>query len=123
MSKLPLGVQMYTLRNEQAKDFVATIEQVAQIGYTGIELAGYGNLKSAQECKKAIDDAGLVVCASHTIIETLESDLNRVLDENEHLGNRSIVCPWMPEQRRQDASGWKQAAESLTKIGAQCKKR
>jgi len=123
MSKLPLGVQMYTLRNEQAKDFVATIEQVAQIGYTGIELAGYGNLKSAQECKKAIDDAGLVVCASHTIIETLESDLDRVLDENEHLGNRSIVCPWMPEQRRQDASGWKQAAESLTKIGAQCNKR
>jgi sugar phosphate isomerase/epimerase len=123
MTTLPLAVQLYTLRNETAKDFAGTLKKVAEIGYKGVELAGYGNLKSAADARKALDDAGLVVCAAHTVIEQLESDLDRVLDDARVLKHKTIVCPWMPEERRQNADGWKQAAASLTKIGQTCQQR
>jgi sugar phosphate isomerase/epimerase len=80
-------------------------------------MAGYGNLKSAAEAKKALDDAGLKVSGAHASIDLLEKDLEKVLDENQTLGNTNLVCPWMPENRRKDAAGWKQVAQSLNRIG------
>ena len=123
MSNISLAVQMYTLRNEQAKDFAGTIKEIARIGYSGVELAGYGNLKSARDVKKALDDAGLKVCGGHWIIEQLETELPKILDENEVLGNKTIVCPWMPEERRQSADAWRKTAAALTRIGGECQKR
>src|SRR2546423_407305 len=120
MTNISLAVQLYTLRNEQAKDFAGTIKELAKIGYTGVELAGYGNLKSAREVKKALNDANLKVCGGHWIIEQLEAELPRILDENEVLGNKTIVCPWMPEERRQSAEAWRKTAGALTNIGGEC---
>src|SRR5207302_2828409 len=56
-------------------------------------------------------------------IESLEDDLNKVLDEQDALGNKNLICPWMPDARRKDADGWKKTAASLTNIGAGCKPR
>ena len=123
MAKLPIGVQLYTVRDKTEKDFPGTLKALARIGYKGVVLAGYGNLKSAGEVKKALTDAGLQVCGAHVGIEALEADLNKVLDEHELLGNRFIVIPWMDEKRRKDAAGWKQVAQSLNRIGASCRER
>jgi sugar phosphate isomerase/epimerase len=112
-----VSVQLYTVRDLLAKDFAGTVKQVAQIGYKAVEMAGYGNLKSAAEAKKALDDAGLKVSGSHASIDLLEKDLDKVLDENQMLGNTNVVCPWIPENRRKDADGWKRVAQSLNGIG------
>ena len=40
--KLPIALQLYTIREETEKDFRSALEKVAEIGYTGVELAGYG---------------------------------------------------------------------------------
>ena len=42
MSALKVGVQMYTLREETAKDFVGALRKVAAEGFAGVEFAGYG---------------------------------------------------------------------------------
>ena len=42
-----VGLQLYSLREETEKDFCATVEKVAKMGYTGVEFAGYGGLKPA----------------------------------------------------------------------------
>src|SRR4051812_20426964 len=107
---IPISLQLYTVRDLTAKDFAGTVKKVAGIGYRAVEMAGYGNLKSAAEVKKALDDAGLKVSGAHAPIEQLESDLNKVLDESDALGNKNVICPWMPEARRKDAAGWKQTA-------------
>jgi sugar phosphate isomerase/epimerase len=120
---LPLAVQLYTVRDLVQTDFAAVLQQIAKIGYAGVELAGYGNLREPVAVKKAIRDAGLKTAGSHAGIEVLEAELDRVLDENEVLGNRTIVCPWMPEQRRQDAEGWLECARVLNRIGEACSKR
>jgi sugar phosphate isomerase/epimerase len=120
---IPISVQLYTVRDLTAKDFAATVKQVAAIGYKSVEMAGYGNLKSAAEAKKALDDAGLSVAGTHAPIEQLEQDIARVLDDNEALGSKLIICPWMPEARRKDADGWKQVAKSLNQAGRACHER
>ena len=42
-----VGLQLYSVREETEKDFCATVEKVAKMGYTGVEFAGYGGLKPA----------------------------------------------------------------------------
>ena len=54
----PISVQLYTLRDEAAKDFFGVLKTVADIGYTGVEFAGLHG-KSAAEVRKVIDDLGL----------------------------------------------------------------
>jgi sugar phosphate isomerase/epimerase len=114
---LPISVQLYTVRDLTATDFPGTMKQVARIGYPAVEMAGFGNLKSAADARKALDDANLKVSGSHAPIERLETELEKVLDENETLGNKNVICPWMPEARRKDSAGWKQVAQSLNRIG------
>src|SRR6476469_5283335 len=110
---LPISLQLYTVRDLTATDFAGTVKQLAKIGYRAVEMAGYGNLKSAKEAKKALDDAGLEVSGAHATIDVLQSDLNKIMDEHETLGSKNIICPWLPEERRKDADGWKRAAADL----------
>lgn len=112
-----ISLQLYTVRDLTSKDFAGTLKQVSDIGYRYVELAGYGNLKTAAEARKALDDAGLKVSGAHAPIDALEKDLNKVMDENEAVGNTHIICPWIGEDRRNDAAAWKAFGASLNKIG------
>ena len=121
---MKLSVQLYTVRELAAKDFAATAHEVAKIGYRAVEFGGnYGNLKSASDARKALDDAGLVVSGIHGGIDALEKDLGRILDDNHTLGNTNIICPWMPVERRKSADAWRANAESLNRIGAACRSK
>jgi sugar phosphate isomerase/epimerase len=120
---IPISIQLYTVRDLTATDFAGTLKQVAAIGYKSVEMAGYGNLKTAAEAKKALDDAGLRVDGTHAPIEQLEQDIAKVLDENDTLGSKLIICPWMPEARRKDADAWKSVAKSLNQAGRACHER
>ena len=117
MATIPISLQLYTVRDLTAKDFADTMKKVAQIGYKNVELAGYGNLKTAGDAKKALDDAELKVSGAHAPIEMLEKDLDKVMDDAATLGNKNIICPWLAEGRRKDAAAWKETAKSLNRIG------
>lgn len=123
MPKIPVALQLYTVRDRTKTDFAGTVKEVARIGYAGVELAGYGNLTTAKDVRKALDDAGLKLAGAHVGIDALEKDLPRVLDDQHILGNRNVVCPYMPEPRRKDAAGWKQVAESLSQIATRCREK
>jgi sugar phosphate isomerase/epimerase len=114
---IPISVQLYTIRDLTAKDFAGTMKQVAAIGYPSVELAGYGDLKTAKDARKALDDAGLKVAGMHAPIDQLEKDVAKVLDDAEAVGTTVLICPFMPEARRKNADGWKQVARSLNTIG------
>ena len=58
------GLQLYTVRDFMAKDFYGTIKKVAEIGYKGVEFAGYFD-EDPKEIRKFIDDLGLTCCSSH----------------------------------------------------------
>ncbi|MDZ4717030.1 MAG: sugar phosphate isomerase/epimerase [Roseiflexaceae bacterium] len=117
----PISLQMYTLREETARDFVGTLEKVAELGYGAVELAGYGNLTPTQ-LRAEVDRLGLRVSGAHTSIDRLEGDLDQVISELQTLGARYAICPWLGPNRRPDAEGYKTLAASLNTIGAACAK-
>src|SRR5512142_3076412 len=61
---IPVALQLYTVRDELAKDFPGTLEKVAKMGYAGVEFAGYGGL-SASDLKGHLERLGLMPVGSH----------------------------------------------------------
>jgi sugar phosphate isomerase/epimerase len=113
------ALQLYTVRDLTAKDFAGTVKKVADVGYKFVELAGYGNLANAKAARKALDDAGLKACSGHFAIDLLEKNVEQVLADAEALGIDTVVCPFLPEERRKDAKGYEATAKSLEAIGSQ----
>jgi sugar phosphate isomerase/epimerase len=71
----PIAVQLYTLREETEKDFAGTLKKVAEIGYKGVEFAGFGDYK-ASELKGILENLGLKPVGAHIGIEELKNNLD-----------------------------------------------
>ncbi|MGB9678425.1 MAG: sugar phosphate isomerase/epimerase family protein [Thermoanaerobacteraceae bacterium] len=113
---LQIAVQLYTLREEMEKDFIGTLEKVAEVGYSGVEFAGYGGLKAA-EMRKTLDRLGLEAAASHVSIENLKNDLDEVIKYNREIGNKYIVCPWNQYTSKND---YLLTADFFNEVGKKC---
>ncbi len=116
MVKIPIGLQMFTLRDEAGKDFAGTLKSVSEIGYDGVELAGDGGL-SAKELKKLLDGLGLACAGAHEGLEKLEASLGAVVDFHKELDSKYVVIPFLGEDRRRGAEGWKKTAGVMNEIG------
>lgn len=110
------ALQLYSVRDMTARDFAGTMKKVADIGYKLVETAGYGNLKTAKEAKKALDEAGLKAVSGHFAIDMLEKQIEQVVEDAEVLGLEMVVCPYLAEDRR-NAAGYEATAKSLEKAG------
>lgn len=92
-SKIPIGLQLYSVRHECEKDLPAVIKAVAEMGYKGVEFAGYYK-RSAAELRKLLDDHGLVCCGTHTPRPSINPDqLDATVEFNKTLGNKYLVVP------------------------------
>ncbi len=122
LRRLPVALQLYTVRDQLREDFAGTIRAVAQLGYDGVQFAGYGNLTAA-ELRALLEETGLRPAGTHTGLDILENRLDEEIDFNLAIGNRWIICPALPEARRRDLAGWRQVAASLNAIGKRCRER
>lgn len=118
MSKIPVGIQLYTLRDDCAKDFKGTIKAVAGMGYHGVELAGDGGL-SAPEMKALMAENNLQVAGSHASLDDLRSKFDEVAEFSLTIGNKRVVCPYLPQDfQDKGAAGFREAGKMLDEIGA-----
>lgn len=117
MKKIPLALQLYSVRGDTAKDFAGTVAAVAKMGYTGVELAGYGNL-DAKGAKAAIDAAGLKVSGAHFGINALRGEFDTVVNDALLLGTREVICPWWFPSHYLSAAACSRIGEELGEIGA-----
>lgn len=114
--KIPLGLQLYSVRTECQKDLPATIEAVAKIGYQGVEFAGYYDY-SAKDLRKLLDDNGLKCCGTHAQFDTLLGDnLPKTIEFNKIIGNKYLIVPWLDPNKYSSAEGWKNAAEVFNEL-------
>lgn len=98
-----VGLQLYSLRDETEKDFCATVEKIAKMGYKGVEFAGYGGMKPAA-LKRLLDDNGLTAYGTHFgALPKTEAELDTQIEMNLALGNPYLVCPWHDMKTRDDA--------------------
>ena len=115
--RLPIAVQLYTLRELMSQDFKGTIEKVAAMGYPGVEFAGYNGM-SAKELKSFIDGLGLACAGTHEGFEGLQNNLQEKIDFNLGIGNELVVVPSMPGKWRENgAEGIKEFAERMNVLG------
>ncbi len=88
---LPIGLQLYSVRDLLPKDFDGTLAQVRAAGYTVVEAAGYYD-RSAPEFRRSMDQAGLRCVSTHYTLSQFQTQLNQLLDYAHALGLEYMVC-------------------------------
>lgn len=110
-----IALQMYSLREMAAEDFVGTLKKVSEIGYHGVEFAGYGGL-GARELRKILFDLQLQPVSSHVPFDQLENQIEEVLEYATELGLSYIVCPFIAPELRRNMQDYQRLAEKLEQI-------
>jgi len=115
-TKLPIGVQLFSVRKECAKDLPGTLKEIARIGYDGVEFAGYYNY-SAKDLRKMLDDLGLKCCGTHTRLNTLQGDeLPKTIEFNQTLGNPYLIVPALDGKYGDTPESWQTVAAIFNTI-------
>jgi len=114
--KIPIGLQLYSVRKETAKDMAGTIAKVAKMGYSGVEFAGFFK-HEAKDVRKMLDDNGIVCCGSHTQYKLLEDDkFDETMEYLKTIGCPYVIIPWLPEKMRNTTDEMKKTAEFFNKL-------
>lgn len=120
--KIPVGVQLYSVRDQCAKDLPGTIAKVAEMGYDGVEFAGYYDY-SAKDLRKILDDNGLKCCGTHTQMDTLsKANLEATIEFNQTLGNKYLICPWLKPDDNNPKQAWLDHAKRFNEIAERVEK-
>src|SRR5712664_3949348 len=112
---IPLGLELYSVREELKKDPEATVRAVAQMGYQGVEFyAPYFEWSESQtkQMRKLLDDLGIRCFSTHNDSSFLSKEkIERARDMNLILGSKYVVMAWSDPKPGLD--GWKAIADSL----------
>lgn len=98
--KLPVGLQLYSVRTDLEADFYGTLKKVREMGYAGVEFYGeyYGN--DVVTVKRWCTELGLIPFSNHVPFQQMIDNLDKVIAENTVLGVQYIVFPYMDEASR-----------------------
>ena len=97
---LQVGVQLYSVRADCAKDLPGVLAAVAKMGYTGVEFAGYHG-RTAVQLREMLDKNGLKCYGTHVDVNALQPEnIDKTVAFCKELGCPILVVPWLPEQKR-----------------------
>lgn len=132
----PIGLQIFTVRNQLPKDFEGTLTKIAAIGYTEVEAAEFFG-HSAAAVKRMMAQAGLKCVSAHYALPDLLKATPQIIDYAKTLGLRYVVCsspwsphperlldypggPWIGMQKAMTLDDWKWSAAQMQRIGELC---
>lgn len=126
----PIGLQLYTVREEANRDLLGTLKKLQTIGYREVETAGFYG-KSGKELRKILADHGMTAPSAHSSMGDLQKGMQKLVDGAAEVGAKYFVCAF-PSQPNKAASpniakeitldDWKWNAEQLNKLGELAKK-
>jgi sugar phosphate isomerase/epimerase len=121
--KIPLGLELYSVRDELAKDLTATVRAVAKMGYEVVEFFSpyYSwTTEYAQDVRKLLDDLGIRCNSTHNGANAFTEDgLKKAIELNHILGAKFIVMA--SAGRVTGLDGWNTVAERLSDAAAKLK--
>jgi len=117
---LPVALQLYTVRDNMAADFLGTLCKVAEMGYDGVEFAGLYDYAPAQ-IKHWCDSLGLVPVSAHVPLADMLADIDKVIADYKAVGCEYIVVPYVTEERRPGGELFLQMVEEIRTIGQKAK--
>lgn len=109
---LPLGIQLYSVRQQLAKDYEGTLVEVGRVGYRVVEAAGFYQ-KSAADVKQAMQKAKLRCVSSHHPFADLHQRFDEILSFNKEIGVEYLICS-SPGFKEQSASSVPDKPRALT---------
>lgn len=113
---LPLGVQLYSLRELAQKDFRKVLKLVADMGYKLVEPAGFWDIKPS-ELKKIIADLGMGIVSSHSPWVRSKGNIGESMELADALGLNKIVCGYGPNDFA-DMDAIKRTADNTNEMQA-----
>ncbi len=115
--KGPVGLQLYSLREQLAKDIPGSLSRVRDFGIRYVELAGtYG--MSTDKFRGELEAAGLTPVSGHFSYEQFRDHLGDVIREARAFGLRYVGCAWIPHQEPFDEKTCLEAASVFNRAGA-----
>ena len=119
------GAQLYTLRayTQNEKDFEYTINKVAEMGYTTVQLSAIGKDLKPEWLKKVCDQAGLDIVLTHSDVNRILNDTERLIEEHNIMNCPYIGIGAMPDKYRTSewlyhfAKDFKEPAQKIAEAG------
>lgn len=121
--KLPVGVQLYSVRTDLAEDFYGTLKSVREMGYEGVEFYGEYYGIPVVEVKRMCTELGLIPFSNHVPFQQMIDDIDKVIEENTILGVQYIVFPYMDEASRpgNDPEKFAETVAKISEVGQKVK--
>lgn len=119
---IPIGLELYTLRKEFAQSAEDALRETAKTGYNGVEFSiDHQHLYTAEYLKKLLVDNNLDCFGYLVMWEDMQKDtIQRTLDFNAALGNRSVAIGSAPVPLLKTEDGLKQVINELHRIHETC---
>ena len=122
--RIPIGLQLYSVRDVAGKDFDGALKQVAEMGFEGVEFAGYGKYaKDPEGLRKLLDDLKLKAAGTHIGAGSFVGDaLKKTIDFHKIIGCHFLIVPGDgrytdPEKSKEYAEFMNKTAEALKAEG------
>jgi sugar phosphate isomerase/epimerase len=127
---IPLGIQLWTVKEEAAKDLEGTLRQVYAAGFRELEFAGFYG-KTAAELGALVKGIGFTPVSTHHGAADIVAKGDQIIADAKTLGLRYIVCsspgvspekeklPWEERMKAVNLDDWKWNAELFNKFGKQ----
>ena len=127
--RVPLGLQLYTVRADLEKDYEGTMKKVRDIGIRHVQANLTNSGKPAQDQKKLYDSLGISWKSIHAGGNDLRDNPQATIDQAKAVGITNITCSFAlyPADRAAFMAGptlddWKKNADTFNKVGALCQK-
>lgn len=115
--RIPVGIQLYSVRDEVPRDLTGTLSALRKMGYECVEFwAPYfeWTTTQAKDVRRHMDDIGLRCYSNHTSPQHLSAaNLPHVIELNQILGSRYAIMAHAGPQP--DLDGWRRTADLLTR--------
>jgi len=121
MARIPIGLQLWSVKDACKEDLAGTLKAVAEMGYDGVE-SGKFIAAEAAEMKAILDDVGLKMCGTHVPMDTLRGDeLSKTVEFYRTCECRHLIVPYMKHETREDCERFAEelsaVAETLRPLG------
>ncbi|MCL4859326.1 MAG: sugar phosphate isomerase/epimerase [Caldilineaceae bacterium] len=116
MSQIPIALELYSVRDDLARDVRGTLQAVARMGYTGVEFAGPPR-HAAAELRALLDEFGLACAGWHVPFTLVQDDkLDETIAFHNELGNDKLIIPGIPAELRQSRADWLKLAAFFNRL-------
>jgi len=113
---LPVALQLYTVRDDFAAGYKATLKKVAEMGYAGVEFAGFPE-DDPKNVKALLYELGLTAVSSHVPFVDMLADTEKIAQTLAVLGAKYVAVPYTTPEYRPDGEKFGELIEEINRMG------